>query len=225
MNRIGIAAGMLLALSTSACVDADASLLLKGPVFAQCTESDTGGISCAYVGADAVGVAEVLTVNLGDLDQGQAPGGGPNIFTIGVAMTNRLLASDAYAPIGEQNNLRIDQNPIIIDSFQISFPPDSNLGGVDSLDNEYRYVVDVPSGDSSSGAAVRLVDATTVTAWKAVFGGLAGGNAAAIVPALVNVQAFGTTVGGQEVESNIVGIPLNVCLGCTYSSTAFGTLD
>ncbi len=226
MNRIGIAAGILLALSTSACVDADATLLLKGPVFAQCAlDETTGGVSCQYVGDDAAGVAEVLTVNLGDLDQGQAPGGAPNIFTIGVAMTNRLLASDTYAPIGEQNNLRIDQNPIIIDSFQISFPPDSNLGGVDSLDNEYRYVVDVPSGDSSAGAAVRLVDATTVTAWKTIFGGLAGGNAAAIVPALVNVQAFGTTVGGQAVESNIVGIPLNVCLGCTYTSTAFGTLD
>jgi hypothetical protein len=199
MNRIGIAAGILLALSTSACVDADATLLMKGPVFAECKASDTGGVSCLYVGDDAIGVAEVLTVNLGDLDQGQAPGGGPNIFTIGVAMTNRLLASDAYAPIGEQNNLRVDQNPIIIDSFQISFPSDSNLGGVDSLDNEYRYVVDVPTGDGSAGAA--------------------------IVPALVNVQAFGTTIGGQEVESNIVGIPLNVCLGCTYGSSAYGTLE
>ncbi len=225
MKRIGLAAGMLLALSTSACVDADASLFMKGPVFASCSESDSGGIGCVFEGEDAVGIAEVLTVNLGDLADGQAPGGSPNIFTIAVSLKNRLIGSDTYAPIGEQNNLRVDQNSVILDSFQISFPSDSNLGGVDSLDTEYRYVASVDTGGSSSGAAVRLVDATTVQAWKAVFGGLAGNQAAAIVPAMVNLQAFGTTIGGQEVESNIVGIPINVCLGCTYRSSAFGTLE
>jgi hypothetical protein len=225
MKRIGLAAGMLFALSTSACVEADATLLMRGPVLASCTDSETTGISCTFEGEDAPGLASVLSVNLGDLAVGQGPTFVPNIFTVPVSLKNRLLASDAYAPIGEQNNLRVDQNPIVIDSFQISFPSDSNLGGVDGLDSEYRYVVDVPSGDSSSGAAVRLVDATTIAAWKAVFGGLAGGNAAAIVPVLVNIQAFGTTLGGQEVESNIVGIPINVCLGCTYPSTPYGLLD
>lgn len=225
MKRFGIAAGMLLALSTSACVEADATLLLRGPVYAACTESETSGISCSFEGDDPAGVAEVLTVNLSDIARGQSPAGRANIFTMAVTLENRLLGSDTYAPIGEQNNLRVDQNSIVIDSFKITFPPDSNLGGVDSLDTEYRYVVDVKSSGSKAGAAVRLVDATTVTAWKAVFGGLTGGNADAIVPALVNVQAFGTTVGGQEVESNIVGVPINVCLGCTYSSSAYGLLD
>lgn len=215
------------ALST-ACVDADPSLLLTAPTLASCSvDEEAGTVGCEYGGrGDATRAADVLTVNLDGLATGQAPGGnGPNTYTMGVALSNRLIGSDDYAPIGEGQNLRVDQNVVIVESFEFTFPTDSNQPGVDSLDSEFRYSVEVDTGDGSSGAAVNLVDASNIATWKAVFGGLTGGNKSAIVPAVINVQALGRTIGGQEVESNIVSVPLSVCLGCAYPNSPYGLAE
>lgn len=229
MKRIGFALVIAAAAGSSACVDADASILLTAPVLANCEiDEEAGTSSCTYGGRDeATRLADVLTVNINELSStGQAPfGNGANTFTFGVALQNRLLGSDDYSPIGEEQNLRIDQNIAIIDTFSLTFPSDSNQAGVDALDTEFKYSVEVETSDSSSGAAVALVSASNAALWKQVFTSVTGGNNAAIVPAVVEVQALGKTIGGQDVESNIVSIPLNICLGCAYGNTPYGTAE
>lgn len=229
MKRIGFALVIAAAAGSSACVDADASILLTAPVLATCEiDEEAGTTSCTYGGRDeATRIADVLTININELAMaGQSPGGnGANTFTFGVSLQNRLLGSDDYSPIGEEQNLRVDQNIAIIDTFTLTFPSDSNQPGVDSLDTEFKYSVEVDSNDGSSGAAVNLVSASNAALWKQVFGGLTGNNNAAIVPAVVEVQAMGRTIGGQDVESNIVSVPLNVCLGCAYGSTPYGAAN
>ena len=202
------------------------SLVLTAPLFANCSVADDPalGASCEF-GPDGPPQALIPTINLNELGTTGQPFGRVNQFVFGATVVNRLQKSDTYSPIGDGVNLRTDQNIVQINSFTVEFPSSDNLAGLDALDTEIFYVAQVESDGSKSGAAISVIDPTTIANWKTVFGAVSGGQGAAIVPAKINLQAFGTTIGGQEVESNILEIPIQVCTGCAITTTAMGVVD
>ncbi|MEZ4461886.1 MAG: hypothetical protein R3E66_19625 [bacterium] len=224
MKRIGLGVLLLAAVPMTACVEADPSLVLSAPLFAVCTEDEAAGVSCEF-NTDMPPQAYMPTINLNALSTAGQPLGRINQFTLGANLVNRLQKSDTYSPIGDGVNLRTDQNIVQLNSFTIEFPPSDNLAGLDALDTEAPYVVQVGSDGSESGAAVTIIDPTTIANWKTVFGAVSGGQGAAIVPVKMRLWASGTTVGGEVVESNILEIPMQVCTSCDLPTTPLGVIN
>lgn len=224
MTKLGISAMTVLVISACACVDADPTMLLTAPIFATCSVAEDDTFVCV-VDPEGDRVVEVPKINLAQLSSSGQPYGAINDFSFVGGVSNRLRPSDDYAPIGERENLRIDQNIIVLDSYTVEFPSDDNLPGLSALDRKVQYITEVDTSGAKSGTIISLVDPTTITAWKDVFTSVAGGQANAIVPAKVDIQVFGTTIGGEEVESNIISVPLQVCTGCQLSSTSFGIVN
>lgn len=228
MKRIGLLGLALASLTSAACVDADASLLLTGPViFGASITEDEGEISAVSctVSDDGSKAWSRLQINLNEIkESGQSTGRmglnmTPSVFEMSVLLKNRLVASDAYAPIGEGQNLRLDQNLIQVERVAFRFPEGSNQAGFQALDKEFDFIVSVDSGGGVAGTWVPIITAADLRNWEQVVGAVTGGMGNAVVPGAVEIQVFGRTTSGTEIESNLITVPFDVCLNCTIAST------
>lgn len=217
---------LVLAIASAGCVDSDFSLLLDGPIqFEGEVEEDT--ISCSVettVGGGDSGADNVLSdgmiVNLQDIEAagqlGQTPSEVPGRFQILTSVGNRLQASDSYSPIGFDQNQRLNQNVVMLDRVEVSFPEDQNQAGFPALET-IRPLTGIVGTEDAAFVFVTVFDRTTLNAWRAVVQGLSDGSV--LIPAVVEIQTFGVTSAGDEVESNRLRVPLQVCDGCSEPST------
>lgn len=222
---LGIALGSI---SSTACVDADASLLLTGPVIftGSVTEEEDQitGATCT-ISTDRSNAWSRLQINLDEIKtQGQSVarlglGSVPNLFEMSVVLENRLVPSDTYSPIGDGQNLRIDQNLIQVERVSFTFPSGSNQPGFSALDKTFDFIVTVDSGGGEAGTYVPIITPADIQLWETVVTGVTGGTRNAVVPGSVEIQVSGRTTSGTEIESNLINVPFDVCLGCTMIST------
>jgi hypothetical protein len=229
MKRILILGAALVGLTSSACVDADASLLLTGPVtfdgaVSEDEEAGTVSASCT-ISTDRSRAWSRLSINLEEIKtQGQSVarygiGSIPNSFDMSVVLQNRLQPSDVYSPIGENQNLRVDQNLIQVEKVSFSFPSGSNQPGFNALDKSFDFIVTVDSGGGESAAYVPIISPADIRTWEQVVSQVTGSNPSAVVPGSVEIQVSGRTTSGTEIESNLINVPFDVCLNCSIAST------
>lgn len=219
---------LVLAIASAGCVDSDFSLLLDGPIQFQgevegdvltCTVETSAG--AGDQGADSV-LRDGMIVNLQDIEEsgqfgqtplGQSPPGRLQILT---SVANRLQASDSYSPIGFDQNQRLNQNVVMLDRVEVSFPEDQNQAGFPALET-IRPLTGIVGTEDAAFVFVTVFDRTTLNAWRAVVQGLSDGSV--LIPAVVELQTFGVTSAGDEVESNRLRVPLQVCDGCDEPTT------
>jgi len=228
MKRILLLGVALGSISFTACVDADASLLLTGPVRASGTvtedDNQVTGVTCT-ISTDRSQAWSRLQINIEEIKaQGQSAGrlgigSIPNLFEMSVVLENRLVPSNTYSPIGEGQNLRIDQNLIQVERVSFAFPSGSNQPGFSALDKTFDFIVTVDSGGGEAGAYVPIITPADIQVWETVVTGVTGGTRNAVVPGSVEIQVSGRTTSGTEIESNLINVPFDVCLGCTMIST------
>jgi hypothetical protein len=199
----------------SACADPDISILVTGHAPLEGSlDSETGEITgCAIPETIGEGVYfSDLFINLADAEV--------TGFALGLLMENQLVDSSSYAPIGEAQNHRLNQNHIEIQGYEVVF--DSGELGFSDLgsggDIRYEATGILPT-DGTLWAGVVLFYPNEVDAWRSAFSKASGGQGNAIVPTFAEVQVVGRTVGGANVESNKLTIPIQVCDGCARSST------
>ncbi len=199
----------------SACADPDSSILVTGHAPLVGTVDDETGLleDCKIPDQIGEGVYfQDLFINLADAED--------TGFALGLLMENQLVNSASYAPIGESQNHRINQNHIEVQGYEVVF--DSGEAGFDTLgsNGDIRYeATGILPTDGTLWAGVVLFYPNEVGDWRNAFNIAAGGQGNAIVPTFAEVQVVGRTVGGANVESNKLTIPIQVCDGCARSST------
>lgn len=225
MKRLTLAlVGTFLLAGSAACADPDSSILITGhkPLEGSLEEVDTdddGIPDLAFVTdcsrPEQIGegvIIQDLFINLAEVET--------TGFSLGLLMENRLSNSATYAPIGEDQNHRIDQNHIEIQGYEIVF--DSDDRGFNDLesDGELRYeATGLLPTDGSLWAEIVLFYPSEVGAWRTAFDIASGGQSNAIVPTFAEVQVVGRTVGGSNAESNRLTLPVQICDGCARTST------
>jgi hypothetical protein len=199
----------------SACADPDISILITGHAPLEGTlDEETGLITDCTIPeqiGEGIYYSDVF-INLAD-----ASGTG---FALGILMENQLVDSSSYAPIGEDQNQRLNQNHIEIQGYEMTF--DSGESGFNTLgssgDIRYEATGILPT-DGTLWAGVVLFYPNEVSDWQDAFQIASGGQSSAIVPTFAEFQVKGRTVGGSNVESNKLTIPIQVCDGCSRPST------
>lgn len=213
------------ALTATGCVEEDASLLMWGHIIQTGTEDEAGEVTCEIPAGegDASLISGHLFVDLAEIEaDGQAPASDPGIFYANLALVNRLGESGELNPIGNDQNLRIDQNWVELSGLEFEFEP----AAFEALNGTYDFTALVPSGDGFLHAAVPLIQpADLIQRWRPAFQAASNGQANAIVPALVTIKAVGETLGGEDVESNAITLPIDICDGCGQASTPYCQLE
>ena len=216
MKRILVALmGASIFLGASACADPETSIIVTGHKPLEGTEEEledgsvivtdcqapttlTGGITFYNV---FVNLSDPVTESFG--------------FELGFLMENRLVDSSSYAPIGHDDNQRLDQNHIEVQGYEFNFDGGISVGGGD-LRLESTGLL---TTDGQLFSRVLLISPEDVNEWRASHSAASGGQDNAIVPTFIEAQVKGRTVGGDKVESNILTIPVEVCDGCNRPST------
>lgn len=207
------------ALLGSACAEPDPSLLLTGhvpQVGASIEEGvlDTSG--CTAPGSvDDVEISNhAIFINLAEVeDSGEG-------FQIGLLLENRLIDSSSYSPSGFEENQRLNQNHVEIQSYQVTFDSDaagfSGLGDGGQLEYPSSGLV---TTDSALWVSLELFRASEISVWREAFQKAADNRENAIVPSFAEIQVRGETIGGDNVRSNILTMPIQICDGCSQPST------
>lgn len=242
--------GLLIALSTQACVDDSASLLLSGPYIAEGQIEEQDGMTSFTCEFEANEEAQTVAAGVIDLERldriGQFPFNstlvenyGTGSFVLAMGVQNRLGGSNAVDPTG----LRSNTNDVLVDGFEISW---RSAGGEDVIYNPgptagvgcggpgFRSI----STKVSSAGAARIIYVPLLSSRVATDGGrgnelgcLRGQLAAAfpgadlaVAPQLVQVhiRAVGETLDGQNVESDTYVFPISVCDGCESIAESLG---
>lgn len=215
------------------CAEADFSLILDGPIVPTGEFASTGDdpndprddvYTCEFkastgpAGAESVQSSGVV-IDIQDLESfpqiGQVFGNvRSNSFFVTVSIANQLEASDEYSPIGFDQNQRLDQNGVILERAEVTFPDDFNPAiGLSALDSE-KALTGLAGTNDAAFALIPLVQPGNFTGWQQIIQGATGGNANVVVPAIAQIQVFGVTAAGDEVESNLLRIPIELCAGC-----------
>ncbi|MEI7893239.1 MAG: hypothetical protein WCI05_09110 [Myxococcales bacterium] len=183
----------------SACVSDDSSIFLRG-VMAPPTTA-TAGTTCLYVGD-----ATQPMIYQGTLDT-----------ALLLTYTPTLLIGSQLLPRGNEGQVRVETSRVAIQGAIVRIN-DSEGRELRSFTRLGSAFIDPASGTTPSYTpfATTLVDsATGLSLRQALFpGGVTSGQVKRLV---VNVKVFGTTLGGQKLESNELQFPVNVCYGCLIS--------
>lgn len=196
------------------CADPAPSLAIKGHVFflgGKVVEPDedspTFGLDySACQGQSFDGDHTIATGLFADVSVG--------VPSHAIVMRNRLVNTEEYAPIGKDEELRTDSNIIQLQEVVVTFDPDGpydNVGDDGVVTVPHSTLVLTGADFHLGGKFVtpdirRQLEQATEAA--------SGGNADAQVPSFADVQAFGRTLGGDDVESNILTVPFTFCAGC-----------
>ena len=118
-------------------------------------------------------------------------------------------------------HLNIHQNHIEVQSYQVTF--DSEASGFSGLGDGGQ--LEYPSSglvttDGALWVSLELFRASEISAWRAAFETAAQGRENAIVPSFAEIQVRGETIGGDNVRSNILTMPIQICDGCSQPSTS-----
>lgn len=219
MKRTALLAISTVALIGSACAEPEPSLLLTGHiplVGATVEEGEIDFSGCEPPGSidDVELVSGSVFINLAEVEDSGAG------FSIGLLMENRLQDSSSYAPIGHDQNQRLNQNHVEVQSYEVTFDGDStgfsNLGDGGALSYPSSGLV---TTDGALWVQLELFRASEIGAWQDAFAAAAGDRDNAIVPTFAEIQVRGETVGGQNVRSNILTMPIQICDGCSQGST------
>lgn len=218
MKRTTIAVFGAVALMSAACAEPEPSILVTGHVPLIGSEEEGVVTGCAAPGSISdieVSYGSVI-INLQELDDANAP------FQLGLLLENRLVDSSTYSAIGHDQNQRLDQNHIEIQGYEVTF--DSDREGFGSLgpdkDGALRYEsTGLVTTDGALWVGVELFYPFEIENWQSAFQIASDGDGSAIVPTFAEVQVVGETVGGGNVKSNILTIPIQVCDGCNLPST------
>lgn len=199
-----------LALGSSSCVEADASLILNGnlPAVGEVDE-DGNFMTCNPQANDmifflegAVDVAELKGVG------GQSPLQTVGRFQIGISLVNRLTGN------GETGQgLRLNSNIVQLRQVTINFP---------QLDiTRTRQVGTLIESDNSRVATfidvIQNLDELAEIEAALIANGVMDDSSIATVRA--EIQASGQTVGETDVVSNILVYPISFCLSCEDLTT------
>ena len=217
MTRLTLALAGTLLLAGSACADPGASLIVTGHQLMEgSADEETGEISgCEIPTSIGEGTrSHDVFINLAD-----AANTG---FTLGLLMENRLDDSSDYAPIGESQNMRLDQNAIEIQAYAVNF--DSGDSGFNTLgadaDGEIRYEsTGIVPTEGVLYSQLVLFYPNEAAEWRDAFSIAAQGQSNAIVSTFAEVQVLGRTIGGAKVESNLLTLPIQICDGCARQTT------
>lgn len=199
----------------SGCANPDPAILVTAHVPLEGSEGDEPGTVADCTRPEEIGsgiISQDVFINLAEIEAAGVP------FTLGLLMQNRLINSAQYAPIGEDQNQRLDQNHIEIQGYEVNLGSDfSGLGS--SGDLRYEATGILPT-DGTLWAGVALFYPNELADWRAAFNARSANQSNAIVPAFAEVQVVGETIGGTKVESNMLTIPIQICDGCARTTTA-----
>jgi hypothetical protein len=202
------------ALMASACAEPEPELLITAHVPLEGSSGDEGEVTGCTAPDSIEGVNVIyqsLFINLDDFQEGNAP------MQLGIMMENRLIDSSSYEPIGHDQNQRSNQNHIEVQGYELTFTE----SGFDSLGDGGVVRTEatglVPT-DGSLWVGLDLFYPYERGPWNDAYAS-AGGGGGAIVPTFAELQVLGETVGGANVKSNILTVPIQVCKGCSRPST------
>lgn len=213
MQRLSLLVLVAISLTTAACADPDSSIIVTGHQMMEGSMGDNGLEGCEVPSAIGEGQRSMdIVINLADPVTVAAG------FQLGLLMENRLTDSSSYAPIGERQNMRINQNEIEVQAVEVTF--DSR--GLNTLgsDGELRYdSTGILPTDGNLYMTLPLFFPAEIAEWRDAFAIASGNQSNAIVSGFAEVQVKGRTVGGSKVESNLLTIPVQLCDGCERPST------
>ena len=138
---------------------------------------------------------------------------------VAITMKNQLANTESLAQLGEDNNLRRDTNGILLENFVATFSPSGALKNIGDGGK-----LDIPLGtllrsESELHLSSPLALGRDFTALKAAVKSLAGEDGGFVVTS-VDLQYFGKTLDGNDVVSNIVTMPIELCHGCAEPPTS-----
>jgi hypothetical protein len=169
-----------------------------------------------------------MAINLSELGDRRVPFPGvPDFsnqqhFLVNVDLQNSLTPTTNYRNLGEAAELRTEANQVEVRSFAFSFEADDNTFSLDSLDKEVPTTrIVYPGGILHSSNTVIDTATADVEAWRSVVSGITGNDPSAIGPAVLTIQATGVLQGGEEIVSNRLKMPVEICDGCQKSTTSF----
>ena len=227
-------AGMLLALtgaafSLSGCVDAENSMTISGPFIAEGSEED-GAITCEWDPAEASSsTSSRIVVDLNLIDSvGHFPFYGitpPFSYPVGsvvaVLGVGNKLSNDAPS-----SNLNANQNDIYLKEISVKwtldgktvYSPGNDASGSGCGGSGIRLATEyIPTGIIATPVPVELLrgqiptNAAGVLESGCLDGALGDADFAEFV---VEIQAFGETTGGVNVETPVLDVPVVVCRDC-----------
>ncbi|GEM_PF-5955719 len=132
---------------------------------------------------------------------------------VAIVMKNQLANTERLAQLGEDNNLRVDTNAIQMETLVATFSPSGplkNIGDGGRLEIPLGTILK-SEGELHLGTPLALFgDAEKLAKAVRDIAGESGG----YVVTSVDLQYFGKTLGGNEVVSNILTMPIELCSGC-----------
>ncbi len=246
--KAGLVAVMIAGLAAAGCADEEASVVMLGSAVGEgeIQESDDGEVfgSCEFeADMDEPVVRSTGFINLNDIDDpGQVlvPGttvdASPNRYIFESIFENQLFDSRSVGAVsggdgGGFENLELDKNDIIIKSATVEFSGDNNTlaleGGeatFDAIDSERLVSMLVHSGGGVSTLGVPVVNNPNEVEAMENFMNEIGAGDDDIITLVAEIQLHGETLGGNEVESNRIEFPIDVCLDCDNPTDARCTI-
>ncbi len=214
------------------CVDADFSLILDGPIEGEGSIDDNGTpddpsddvVTCAFTASTGPDGAEnVITtgvdIDTAELAVGQVGQDAPGLFSMAVSIANQLQASDEYSPIGFDQNQRLDQNGVVLS--RITMRAEGDTLGV--IDERELGLTGLAGTNDGAFAIVRLIDGANFEQRWGPAGQVVGSTRSET--GTIELQAFGTTSAGDEVESNLLRIPFRLCSDCALVTSPLCTVN
>jgi hypothetical protein len=234
MNRqvLGTSALLVFGFAFVGCTEDESSIVIAShPFLTGSLEEESEGpttVACSFQDEfGGVVSAGSMAINLSELASGQVPFPGvPGLsiqsnFLVNVDLQNSLASTTNYRSLGETAELRTETNQVEVRSIAFTFEADDNNFSLDTLDKEVRLTKIVyPGGLLHSVNNVIDTATADVEAWRSVVSGHTSNDPNAIVPGVLTIQAFGVLQGGDEIESNRLKMPVEICDGCQKNTTA-----
>ena len=125
-----------------------------------------------------------------------------------------FLVGNQLVPRGDPNQPHTETSFVTIEGAVVRIV-DSSGNQLNTYTQPAAATIPPSSGTTPGYASlgVTIVDSNTAKTLLGMF----ANNTAGTVPIVSNVRFFGHTLGGESVESNEFGFPINVCLGCLVS--------
>ncbi len=220
MKRILLSLITLSAVGIVGCAEPEPSILINAHVFrtgAELGDFDEMTGTCEPPSFDSCAAASfddentIATRLFADVSK-TAP-------QVATTMKNQLINTETLAQLGEDNNLRRDTNAIQLESLSVTFSPSGPLKNIGDGGR-----IEVPIGtllrsESQLHLSTKLALFKDAEALKAAVKSIAGEDGGFVVTS-VDLQYFGKTLAGNEVVSNIITMPIELCHGCAAEPTA-----
>ena len=136
---------------------------------------------------------------------------------VAIVMANQLVNTETLAQLGEDNNLRVDTNSIQLEAVVATFSPSGplkNIGDGGRVEVPHAGLLRAEGNLHLTSSLALFNDAEALASTVKTVAGENGG----FVVTSVDLQIIGKTLAGNEVASNIVTMPIQLCYGCTNAN-------